>query len=413
MEYGCIGEHLPHSFSKEIHELIETYDYQLKEIAPEDLDAFMKAADFQAINVTIPYKQSVIPYLSQISEQAETIGAVNTIVNRDGKLYGYNTDFFGMNALFNKLELDPAGKKVLILGTGGTSRTAKALMEDRGAGEIYRVSRTGKEDALSYEEIYEKHTDAEIVINTTPAGMFPKTNDSPLDLARFPKLEGVVDVVYNPLRTLLIQQAESLGVKAEGGLYMLVAQAVYAAQFFTGKEYRPEIIDRIFKKIRSDKENIVITGMSGAGKSAVGTTLHRITGRKLYDTDVLIAEKAGLPIPEIFRIYGEDHFRDLEAEVIRDIATENGALISTGGGAVLRQQNIQELKKNGRVFFLRRDISEIPPSKDRPLADTEEKVAALYQKRLPIYEATADSDVYVTGTPEDTAQILLKTRIDN
>lgn len=413
MEYGCIGAHLPHSFSKEIHELIETYDYQLKEIAAEDLDAFMKAADFKAINVTIPYKQSVIPYLSEISAQAERIGAVNTIVNRDGKLFGYNTDFFGMDALFKKLGLDPAGKKVLILGTGGTSKTAKALMEARGAKTIYRVSRTKNEGVLTYEEVYAEHTDAEIIINTTPVGMYPETSSSPLDLARFPRLSGVVDAVYNPLRTLLIQQAEALGVPAEGGLYMLVAQAVYAAEFFTGKQYGTEIIDRIFRKIRSDKENIVITGMSGAGKSAVGTTLHRITGRKLYDTDVLITEKAGSTIPEIFRLYGEEHFRDLEAEVIRDIATANGALISTGGGAVLRQENIQELKKNGRIFFLRRDITEIQPTDDRPLADTEEKVAALYAKRLPIYEGTADADVYVTGTPEDTAQILLKNRIDN
>ena len=398
MEYGCIGAHLPHSFSKEIHELIETYDYQLKEIAVEDLDAFMKAADFKAINVTIPYKQSVIPYLSEISAQAERIGAVNTIVNRGGKLFGYNTDF---------------GKKVLILGTGGTSKTAKALMEAHGAKAIYRVSRTKKDDVLTYDEVYAQHTDAEIIINTTPVGMYPETSSKPLDLARFPRLSGVVDAVYNPLRTLLIQQAEDLGVPAEGGLYMLVAQAVYAAEFFTGKQYGTEIIDRIFRKIRSDKENIVITGMSGAGKSAVGTTLHRITGRKFYDTDVLITEKAGIAIPEIFRLYGEDHFRDLESEVIRDIATVNGALISTGGGAVLRQENIQELKKNGRIFFLRRDIADILPTEDRPLADTEEKVAALYAKRLPIYEATADADVYVSGTPEDTAKILLKNRIDN
>ena len=413
MEYGCIGAHLPHSFSKEIHELIETYDYQLKEIAVEDLDAFMKAADFKAINVTIPYKQSVIPYLSEISAQAERIGAVNTIVNRGGKLFGYNTDFFGMDALFKKLGLDPAGKKVLILGTGGTSKTANALMEAHGAKAIYRVSRTKKDDVLTYDEVYAQHTDAEIIINTTPVGMYPETSSRPLDLARFPRLSGVVDAVYNPLRTLLIQQAEDLGVPAEGGLYMLVAQAVYAAEFFTGKQYGTEIIDRIFRKIRSDKENIVITGMSGAGKSAVGTTLHRITGRKFYDTDVLITEKAGIAIPEIFRLYGEDHFRDLESEVIRDIATVNGALISTGGGAVLRQENIQELKKNGRIFFLRRDIADILPTEDRPLADTEEKVAALFAKRLPIYEATADADVYVSGTPEDTAKILLKNRIDN
>ena len=413
MEYGCIGEHLPHSFSKEIHELIENYDYRLKEIAPEDLEAFMKAADFKAINVTIPYKQDVIPYLSEISEQARKIGAVNTIVNRGGKLFGYNTDFSGMDALFTQLSLDPAGKKVLILGTGGTSRTAKALMEARGASEVIRVSRTKKEDAVSYEEAYEAHRDAKIVINTTPSGMFPASDGCPIELCRFPELIGAVDAVYNPLRTNFIQDAEARGIPAAGGLYMLVAQAVSAAEHFTGKNYPEGLTERIFKKIRSDKENIVITGMSGAGKSAVGKALRRITGRLLFDTDALIVEKAGMPITEIFGKYGEAHFRELEAEVIRGLSVKNGVIISTGGGAVLREDNVRELKKNGRIFFLRREISDIRPSDDRPLADTEAKVEALYRARLPIYERTADADVYVTGTPEDTAKILLKNRLES
>ena len=413
MEYGCIGEHLPHSFSKEIHELIENYDYRLKEIAPEDLEAFMKAADFKAINVTIPYKQDVIPYLSEISEQARKIGAVNTIVNRGGKLFGYNTDFSGMDALFTQLSLDPAGKKVLILGTGGTSRTAKALMEARGASEVIRVSRTKKEDAVSYEEAYEAHRDAKIVINTTPSGMFPASDGCPIELCRFPELIGAVDAVYNPLRTNFIQDAEARGIPAAGGLYMLVAQAVFAAEHFTGKKYPEGLTERIFKKIRSDKENIVITGMSGAGKSAVGKALRRITGRLLFDTDALIVEKAGMPITEIFGKYGEAHFRELEAEVIRGLSVKNGVIISTGGGAVLREDNVRELKKNGRIFFLRREISDIRPSDDRPLADTEAKVEALYRARLPIYERTADADIFVTGTPEDTAKILLKNRLES
>ena len=411
MEYGCIGEHLPHSFSKEIHEQIEDYDYRLQEIAPEDLDAFMRAADFKAINVTIPYKQAVIPYLAEISPQAAEIGAVNTIVNRDGKLYGYNTDFSGMDALFRKLAIDPAGKKVLILGTGGTSKTAKALMASRGAREVIRVSRTAKEDAVSYEDAYSLHADAEIIVNTTPAGMYPNTDGCPVNLSAFPKLEGAVDAVYNPLRTNFVQDALNAGVPAEGGLYMLVAQAVFAAEHFTGKKYADGLIDRVFRKIRSDKENIVITGMSGAGKSAVGKALRRITGRTLYDTDALIVEKAGMPITEIFAQYGETYFRDLESEVIRELSGGNGAVISTGGGAVLREENVRELKKNGRIFFLRRDISEIMPSADRPLADSGEKVERLYRERLPIYERTADVDVPVTGTPDDTAQILLSKRL--
>ena len=344
MEYGCIGEHLPHSFSREIHGLIGSYDYRLKEIAREDLDAFMKAADFRAINVTIPYKEAVIPYLSEISEQARAIGAVNTVVNREGKLYGYNTDFSGMDALIARLGVDPAGKKVLVLGTGGTSKTAKALMEARGASEIYRVSRSAKPGdtgVISYEEAYAAHADAEVVINTTPVGMYPATDACPLDFSAFPNLVLAVDAVYNPLRTLFIQQAEARKIAAEGGLYMLVAQAVHASALFTGKEIREGLTERIFKKIRYDKENIVITGMSGSGKSAVGKALRRITGRTLCDTDTLIAEEAGMSIPEIFKARGEEGFRAMETEVIRRVSQENGIIISTGGGAVLREENLK------------------------------------------------------------------------
>ena len=281
MEYGCIGRSLPHSFSREIHELIGSYGYVLKEIEPEDLPAFMKSADFKGINVTIPYKQAVIPFLSRISENARAIGAVNTVVKRNGELFGDNTDFSGMDALLKRLGLDPSGKKVLILGTGGTSRTAGALMKARGAGEIVFVSRSQKDGAVSYEEAVRLHSDAGMIINTTPSGMFPKTEEQPVDLRMFPGLMGLVDAVYNPLRTNLVQQAEELGIRAEGGLYMLVAQAVYASELFTGRKLPDGRIDGIFKKIRSDKENIVLTGMSGAGKSALGKALQRITARKL------------------------------------------------------------------------------------------------------------------------------------
>ncbi len=416
MEYGCIGEHLPHSFSKEIHGLIGSYDYLLTEIERPDLDIFMKDADFRAINVTIPYKEAVIPYLSRLSPKAQAIGAVNTIVKRDGELFGYNTDFSGMEALLKRLGVSPSGKKALILGTGGTSKTAKALMEAYKAREIYRVSRTAQPknpDIISYEEAREKHSDAEILINTTPVGMYPETEGCPLDLSAFPNLLMVLDAVYNPLRTNLVQQAEARKIPAEGGLYMLVAQAVYASELFTGKPVREGVLDRVFKKIRYDKENIVITGMSGAGKSAVGKAVRRITGRKLADTDALIAEKAGKSIPEIFGEIGEEGFRALESDVIRELSRENGIIISTGGGAVLRDENLRELRKNGRIFFLQRDISEIEPSPDRPLADTKEKVEALYRSRLPLYLWSADAVVLVKGTPEDTAQILLKNRLES
>ncbi len=416
MEYGCIGEHLPHSFSREIHQLIGDYDYQLREIERGDLCAFMKAADFRAINVTIPYKEAVIPYLSDISPKARAIGAVNTIVNRDGKLFGDNTDFSGMDALLQRLGIDPCGKKVLILGTGGTSKTAKALMESHEARAIYRVSRRKSEEdpgIITYEEAYSDHTDAEIIVNTTPVGMFPETDACPLDFSAFPNLLEALDAVYNPLRTIFVQQAEDRKIRSEGGLYMLVAQAVYASALFTGRPVREGMTERIFKKLCYDKENIVITGMSGAGKSAVGKALRRITGRKLVDTDALIAADAGMSIPEIFEKFGEEGFRAMETEAIRSTSRENGIIISTGGGAVLREKNLRELKKNGRIFFLQRDISEIEPSPDRPLADTREKVAALYRARLPLYLWSADSVVLVKGTPEDTAGILLKNRLES
>ncbi len=267
LEYGCIGEKLPHSFSKEIHEKIEDYDYRLYEIARGDLASFMEKADFKAINVTIPYKQAVIPFLTELSPKAAEIGAVNTIVNRDGKLYGYNTDYMGMDALFSRLHLSPEGKKVLILGTGGTSKTAFCLMKQMGAREILKVSRTPKDGdgTISYEDAENRHMDTQIIINTTPCGMFPHADEKPISLSPFKNLEGVVDAVYNPLRTELIKEALTLHLKAEGGLFMLVAQAVYAAEFFTGKKYREGLIDRVFEEILSEKERSTVSVQNPPG----------------------------------------------------------------------------------------------------------------------------------------------------
>ena len=408
MEYGCIGEHLPHSFSKTIHEKIEDYDYQLRELAPEDLDAFMRTADFRAVNVTIPYKQAVIPFLSEISEQARLIGAVNTVVNRDGKLYGYNTDFSGMDALLRRTGIDPSGKKVLILGTGGTSKTAEALMRYRGAREVYRVSRSGKEGALTYEEMLSAHTDTDILVNTTPAGMYPDTEGRPVDLTAFPSVSGVIDAVYNPLRTELVLQAESLRIPAAGGLFMLAAQAVYAAEYFTGKTYPKGLASGIFDSLVYEKRNLVLTGMSGVGKTFVGRALSEITGKEFVDIDAEIEAFSGTTIPEIFRTRGEAYFRELEAQAIREISKRNSLVISTGGGAVLRSDNIRELRKNGVIIFLKRDVETILPDTNRPLADTEEKIRKLYRERLPVYEKTAELTVPVTGTPRDTAERLLE-----
>ena len=406
--YGCIGEHLPHSFSREIHGEIGSYAYDLKELTPEELPGFMTARSFRGINVTIPYKQAVIPFLDEIDETARASGAVNTVVNRDGKLYGYNTDLYGLTRLIRRIGLDLSGKKVLVLGTGGTSRTASYAAEKLGARVVYRVSRTSREGSLSYEDVLLNHTDAEIILNTTPCGMFPKPAEQPLSLEPFTRLEGVADAIYNPLRSRLVLDARSRGIPAEGGLYMLVAQAVRASELFLDTSYPEDLTDRIYNAILRRKENLVLIGMPGSGKSAVGKILTETTGKPLADTDLLIVEKAGKPIPEIFREDGEPAFRDLESEIIRELSLQGGQVISTGGGAVLRPENVTLLRQNGRLFWLDRDPDCLVPTDDRPLADTSEKMKKLYQEREPVYRASADVIIPVFGTPENTASLILQ-----
>ena len=403
LTYGCIGEHLPHSFSKEIHGQIGGYAYELKELTPEELPAFMAARSFHGINVTIPYKQAVIPFLDEIDETARAIGAVNTVVNRNGKLYGFNTDLDGLTRLIRRIGMDLSGKKVLIPGTGGTSRTAAFAAEQLGAREIRKISRTGRDGSLTYEEALRDHIDAEIILNTTPCGMYPEPDAQPLPLEPFHRLEGVADVIYNPLRTRLVLDARSRGIPAEGGLYMLVAQAVRASEHFLDTAYPDGLTDRIYEQILRQKENIVLIGMPGSGKSAVGRILAEKTGRSLADTDQLITEKAGKPIPDIFRENGEPAFRDLESEIIRALSKQGGQIISTGGGAVLRPENVTALRQNGRLFWLDRDPEALVPTDDRPLADTAEKMKQLYRVREPVYRAAADEIISVTGTPEDAA----------
>ena len=403
MNYGCIGEHLPHSFSREIHGQIGSYAYELKELSPEELPAFLAAREFSGINVTIPYKQAVIPYLDGIDETARAIGAVNTVVNRGGKLFGYNTDLDGLTRLVRRIGLDLAGRKVLIPGTGGTSRTAAFAAEKLGAREIHRVSRTGRENSLTYEQALRDHADAEIILNTTPCGMFPDIENQPLSLTPFSRLQGVADVIYNPLRSRLVLDARSRGIPAEGGLYMLVAQAVRASALFLDTVHPDGLTDGIHGRLARRKENIVLIGMPGSGKSTVAGILAGRSGRPLADTDRLITEKAGRTIPEIFRESGEQAFRDLESEVIRSLARQGGQVISTGGGAVLRPENVTALKQNGRLFWLDRDPDSLVPTDDRPLADTRERMKQLYIEREPVYRAAADEVIPVRGTPEETA----------
>ena len=406
MKYGLIGEHLPHSYSKEIHNKLAPYDYQLCELTHEALDGFMRAREFDAINVTIPYKQDVIPYLSEIDEHARLIGAVNTIVNHSGRLYGYNTDFYGMKTLIDSIPLSLSGKKVLILGTGGTAKTALAVANAMSAREIVTVSRRTTEKTVSYEEAYADHTDADVIINTTPCGMFPypdgngERSGTPIDLSRFPTLSGVVDAIYNPLRPNLILDARERGIPAEGGLLMLVAQAIRAVEIFLDTDLDHRAATRVCDEIRAEKENIVLTGMPGSGKSTVGQALAEELGRPLFDCDAEIVKKAGKPITEIFAEIGEGGFRDIESEVIREIAANHvGCIISTGGGAILRDENIRALKRNGRLYFLDRPLEMLLPTPDRPLSSDNEALRRRYNERYERYCATCDVRIPNGGTP--------------
>lgn len=408
-KYGCIGKKLTHSFSKEIHAKLADYAYDLIELAEEEIAPFFEKKDFAAINVTIPYKQTVIPYLDSISEVAERIGAVNTIVNKDGKLCGYNTDYYGMKALIERIGIDLTGKKVLVLGTGGTSKTARVVAVDMGAAEILTVSRRKTDHYITYEEAVQKHADANVIINTTPSGMYPDCESRPIDITEFMQLIGVVDVVYNPLCTNLVLDAKQRGIKAEGGLYMLVMQAVVAVERFLDTTIAKEVADQVFASIYASKENVVLTGMPGSGKSTVGKCLN-IEGFEFVDTDEEIEKRCGCSIKELIQEKGEAHFRALETEVIREVSSMNCRIISTGGGAVLKEENVRALKRNGKLYFLNADLSRLKATDSRPLSDTQKKLARLYTERMSLYTGTADVVVPDLRTPQDEADYITTKR---
>lgn len=408
MKYGLIGEHLGHSYSREIHEQIADYTYELKELAPEKVAPFLQAREFAAINVTIPYKQTVMPFLDEIDAHAKAIGAVNTVVNRDGKLYGYNTDFLGVTAQLENMGLSLAGKKVMILGSGGTSQTVQAVAKSLGAREIVTVSRTKTPETVTYEEALTFYTDTQILFNCTPVGMFPRDDASPIALEAFGKLEGVFDAIYHPLRTDLVQQAQKRNIPAAGGLYMLSAQAVYASALFLGKKATEEKIGKAYRAVKQQKSNVVLIGMPASGKSTVGKKLAHILNRPFFDTDTLIEERIGMKIAEFFAKNGEQAFRDIESGVIAEISQNGGAVIATGGGAILREENVKRLKHNGTLFFLDRELTSLRATKSRPLSSDPEKLKKLYETRMPLYRAAADVRILSQDTPGKTAQLILK-----
>ncbi len=448
MEYGLIGEHLPHSFSKEIHGLIGRYEkneykYEICELRPDELDGFMKAADFKGINVTIPYKEKVIPYLYHIDDAAAAIGAVNTIVNRNGRLYGYNTDYYGLKNLIIDTGIELRGSKVLILGTGGTSKTARFVCRDLGASDIYIVSRrkndsdtdpssssdsTGPDGHsgcrfiyTTYDEVYELCPDADVILNTTPVGMYPKAGASPADIDRFSGLKGLIDVIYNPLKTKLVIRAAEKGLKANGGLRMLVTQAVYAYKLFmdgcncdadpsaevcSPRAYEDEegvdkLADTVFGHIYRDKLNIVLIGMPGCGKTTVGQRLKNVYDKEFVDTDSEIVNRENRQITEIFEKDGEGYFRKVESDVIRDVSALNGRVIATGGGAILDKANVDALKSNGILIFLDRPLKDLIPTADRPTAKDHAMLKKRYEERYDIYLSSCDIRVVETDKTEE------------
>lgn len=408
MKYGLIGEHLKHSYSCEIHAQIADYEYELHELPPSGLGGFLKKREFNAINVTIPYKQDVIPYLDEISDTAKRIGAVNTIVNRNGRLYGDNTDFAGMLALAKHIGVDMKGRKVLILGTGGASKTGHALAEYMGAQSVYYVSRSGKDGSISYEQAVTEHSDAQIIINATPVGMFPKQDGRPIDISAFPKLEGVIDAIYNPLRTNLILDAQERGIPAEGGLYMLSAQAVHASAVFRDIPLDESLVDKAFKSVKNDKQSIVLIGMPSSGKTTVGRILAEKCGKQLADTDEYIVRKIGMPISDFFAKHGEAEFRKIEKETVAELSVTGGRIIATGGGAVLDAENVRALKQNGVLVFLDRRPENLIATDDRPLASRRSALEKLYAERYDIYCAAAELHIDANTTPEAEADAILK-----
>ena len=396
MKYGLIGEHLGHSFSKQIQtriaeiENVKDYDYQLVELDKEEFKEFMEKKDFKGINVTIPYKKDVIPYLDEMDESAKAIGAVNTIINVDGKLKGYNTDFGGFLYMVKAHNVHMEGKKVLIIGNGGACAAVKAVCKHENAKDIVIVSRSANRGAIGYDEMYTSHLDADIVVNTSPVGMFPNIVNAPIDVSWFHKLECVLDVVYNPILTRLCFEAQEADIKRVIGLEMLIAQAKYTFEIFENMSFDDSIIDEIKKEMLKDRCNIVLIGMPSAGKTTIGKMLEEKLEKEFFDLDDMIIAKAGKSIPEIFQESGEAGFRAIETEVAIEASKMNNKIIATGGGVVKHKVNMAFLRLNGITIFIDRDIDKLISSDpNRPLSSSKQALQQMYKERYPLYQKYA------------------------
>ena len=395
MKCGLLGRKLAHSYSPAIHAMLGDYAYRLYEKEPEELEDFLRNGDWDGINVTMPYKQTVMDYLDELTPMAKALGAVNTILRRNGKLIGTNTDYFGFHSMITQSGLSPAGKKCLVLGSGGASRVVQTVLREYGANTVV-ISRAGEN---TYANIA-RHADAAIIVNATPVGMYPNCGVSPLAIADFPQLRGVADIIYNPARTQILLDAESRGLTAVNGMLMLVAQAKEASEWFTGKTISDDAILRIQKELKNQMENIVLIGMPGCGKSTVGALLAKKLGRDHTDLDSMIEKKAGKPIPTIFAEDGEAFFRALETQCVQEAGKQTGCVISTGGGVVTRNENYAPLHQNGIIIHLTRKLDHLP-TEGRPISQKTD-MATLWQQRKALYERFADLTIDNNGTPEET-----------
>ena len=402
MKCGLLGRKLGHSFSPQIHSQLGTYPYSLYEKEPDELEDFLKNGDFTGLNVTMPYKKAVIPYCAELSDQAALLGAVNTIVRRkDGSLIGHNTDYFGFKTMVWESELSVEGKKVLVLGSGGASNTAVAVMKELGANVIV-ISRAGQNN---YDNLG-RHQDAAVIVNATPVGMYPETGISPVDLAIFPRLEGVLDIVYNPARTKLLLDAEARGLIAANGLLMLVAQAKESAEWFLGSKISDEHIQRIHRDLRRQTENIILIGMPGCGKTTVGSNLASLLGKEFIDADTFLETTYKRSIPDIICNDSEAAFRILESQILDQLGKRSGLIVATGGGCVTQERNYPLLHQNGTIIWLKRDIG-LLPTEGRPLSKTG-KMEEMYRIRKPLYEHFADYAISNDGSPKNTAAQIIK-----
>ena len=398
--FGLLGRKLGHSLSPQIHEKLGDYDYRLFCKEPEELEKFFSDKTLKGYNVTIPYKVDAFRACDEVSERAKKIGSVNTCIRRkDGTLYGDNTDYFGFLYMAKKAKADFKNKKVLVLGSGGASLTVQIVCRDEGAREIVVVSRTGENN---YGNI-SRHYDADIIVNTTPVGMYPDNGERLIDLSQFTKCRSVLDLIYNPLKTSLILDAQKLGINFSNGLTMLVAQAVKSAEQFIDEKIPEEKIDSVYEALLKERKNIVLVGMPGCGKSTIGKMLSEKLNRAFLDTDEMIVQKTGKAIPEIFAEMGEDYFREVESECVKDAGKQMGLVIATGGGAVLRKENRDALRQNAVVIFLEREVLSLATD-GRPLSSSEEKLKKMYETRYPVYKEISDFSVKTN----DDAQITLR-----